>query len=141
VTDDCTFCAIVAGTAPAEHVAQTDGALAFVNANPANPGHMLVIPKRHADDIWALSVEDGHAVWDLVHDMAVLARRTYEPDGLNLFQANRRAAWQSEFHFHVHVVPRWDGDALAANWSELHGDPVAVAEMGERLRAGRQAQS
>ena len=135
MTFDCTFCGIVAGTSPAEMVTETDLALAFVNQNPANPGHMLVIPKRHADDIWELSREDGEAVWALVRDVADLARRAYEPDGLNLFQANRRAGWQSEFHFHVHVVPRWDGDPLVPNWGRLVGDPEDVAAMGDRLRA------
>ena len=96
---------------------------------------MLVIPKQHADDIWDLARDDGDAVWALVRDVADLARRAYEPDGLNLFQANRGAAWQSEFHFHVHVVPRWDGDPLLPNWGRLVGDPREVATMGERLRA------
>lgn len=135
MTFECTFCGIVAGTSPAERVMETDRALAFVNKNPANPGHMLVISKTHADDIWDLSREDGDAVWALVRDVADLARRAYEPDGLNLFQANRRAGWQSEFHFHVHVVPRWDGDPLVPNWGRLEGDPEAVATMGARLRA------
>jgi histidine triad (HIT) family protein len=131
----CTFCAIVAGDAPAERVTETEHALAFVNANPANPGHMLVIPKRHSRDIWELPREDGVEVWRLVEDMADLAKRVYEPDGLNLFQANGVAGWQSEFHFHIHVVPRWVGDALVPPWPHLHGDPQEVAEMGSRLRA------
>jgi histidine triad (HIT) family protein len=131
----CTFCGIVVGTAPAERITETERVLAFVNKNPANPGHMLVVPKAHADDIWDLTRPDGEAVWSLVRDMADLARRAYEPDGLNLFQANRRAGWQSEFHFHVHVVPRWEGDPLIPNWPTLHGDPTEVAAMGDRLRA------
>ena len=135
MTSDCTFCGIVAGTSPAERVMETDLALAFVNQNPANPGHVLVIPKQHADDIWDLSRKNGEAVWSLVRDVADLARRAYEPDGLNLFQANRRAGWQSEFHFHVHVVPRWNGDPLVPNWGRLVGDPEGVAAMGSRLRA------
>jgi histidine triad (HIT) family protein len=131
----CVFCAIVAGEAPAERVTETGRALAFVNANPAGPGHMLVIPKIHAVDIWDVSREDGLAVWELVREMAALARRAYEPDGLNLFQANRAAGWQSVFHFHVHVVPRWEGDGLVPNWERLEGDPFEVAAMGARLRA------
>ena len=134
--DGCTFCGIVQGTAPAELIVETEGALAFVNKKPANPGHMLVIPKAHADDIWDLTREDGEVVWSLVRRMATLARQVYDPDGLNLFQANRRAGWPSEFHFHVHVVPRWEDDALVPNWAQLVGDPAQVAEMGERLRAG-----
>jgi histidine triad (HIT) family protein len=135
VSDDCTFCAIVAGSSAAEQVTETERPLAFVNENPAGPGHMLVIPKDHADDIWDLSDADGHAVWSLVRDMAELARRAFEPDGLTLFQTNRHAGWQSEFHFHVHVVPRWEGDALVPTWGSLVGDPAEVADMGERLRA------
>jgi histidine triad (HIT) family protein len=134
VTTGCTFCAIVAGTEPAEHVTGTERAIAFVNQNPAGLGHMLVIPKAHADDIWDVSEEDGLAVWSLVRQMAELARLAYEPDGLNLFQANRKAGWQSEFHFHVHIVPRWIGDPLVPNWGHLSGNPLEVAAMGERLR-------
>ena len=134
MTERCTFCAIAAEAAPAERITETEQALSFVNKNPANPGHILVIPKRHDQDIWTLPDSDGHAVWSLVREMAELIRRAYEPDGLNLFQANRRAGWQSEFHFHVHVVPRWEGDQLVPNWGSLVGDPTAVATMGERLR-------
>ena len=75
----CIFCSIVAGTAFAEPVTETERALAFVNANPAGPGHMLVIPKAHARDIWDVSREDGAAVWDLVRETAALARRAYGP--------------------------------------------------------------
>jgi histidine triad (HIT) family protein len=77
VTSGCTFCGIVAGSLPAERVAETDHALAFVNKNPANPGHMLVVPRAHADDIWDLTREDGEAVWALVRTVADLARRAY----------------------------------------------------------------
>jgi histidine triad (HIT) family protein len=65
----CTFCGIVAGTAPAERITETERVLAFVNKNPANPGHMLVVPKAHADDIWDLTRPDGEAVWSLVRAM------------------------------------------------------------------------
>jgi histidine triad (HIT) family protein len=135
----CVFCDIVAGRAEAERIADTERAIAIVDANPVNPGHMLVIPKTHADDIWDLSEADGLAVWALTQQMASLARRAYEPDGLNLFQANGSAAWQDVFHSHMHVVPRWEGDALRRPWQRSDGDPAAVPEIARVLRAARWA--
>jgi histidine triad (HIT) family protein len=131
---DCVFCAILAGAAPAEPIAETDDALAFMNANPAALGHVLVIPRRHAADIWDLTPEDGLGVWSLAHRVAHAAREAFHPDGLNLFQANRRAGWQSVFHFHIHVVPRWNGDPLVPNWDEPQGNRQDIPAAADRLR-------
>jgi histidine triad (HIT) family protein len=133
----CTFCAIVAGTVPHDVVGESDLALAFMNAHPAAYGHMLVIPKRHANDIWDLPSEEGLAVWSLTQEMALAAKRALIPDGLTLFQANRTAGWQSEFHFHFHVVPRWLGDPLVPNWDRPQGSEDTIGEAAERLRTGR----
>jgi histidine triad (HIT) family protein len=134
MSEGCVFCSILAGTAPAEPVMETDGAFAFMNANPAGPGHALVIPKRHAEDIWDLAPEDGHAVWTLTQRVAHAAREAFHPDGLNLFQTNRRAGWQSVFHFHIHVVPRWTGDAIVPNWTKPQGDRTQIPGAAGRLR-------
>jgi len=134
--DTCTFCSIVAGTATHDFVDESQHALAFMDAHPAAYGHALVIPKHHADDIWALLPDDGRAVWDLTHRVAHAARRALEPDGLNLFCANRRAAWQSEFHFHIHVVPRWQGDPLVPNWKQPQGREDEIAGAASLLRNG-----
>jgi histidine triad (HIT) family protein len=93
--DRCVFCRIVTGEAPHHIVAETHSAMAFMNAHPAVFGHVLVIPKRHAADIWALEPEDAEPVWALTRAVAHAVRERLEPDGLNLFQANREAAWQS----------------------------------------------
>jgi len=136
---DCVFCGIVVGTAPRhEVIADTPGACAFMNANPAGFGHVLVIPKMHATDIWDLQDRDAEAVWDLVRQIAAAAKRAFDPDGLNLFQANGRAGWQSVFHFHIHVVPRWEGDALIPNWTVPLGDRATIPAAARRLREGLQ---
>ena len=132
--DGCIFCAILEGTAPSEPLIETDLAFAFMNANPAALGHALVIPKRHATDIWDLSPEDGGAVWTLTQRVAYAARDAFAPDGLNLFQANRRAGWQSVFHFHIHVVPRYEDDPLRLPWVPEPGDPDEIAQIANRLR-------
>lgn len=134
MSNDCVFCAILEGTAPAEPLIETDRSFAFMNANPATLGHALVIPKRHANDIWELTPEDGVAVWTLTHRIARAARDAFSPDGLNLFQANRRAGWQSVFHFHIHVVPRWADDPLVPNWQEPQGRREEIPSAAERLR-------
>jgi histidine triad (HIT) family protein len=133
---DCVFCGIARGTRRDHHViAESESALAFMNANPAGFGHVLVIPKRHATDIWELPRDDGVAVWDLVRRVADAARSTLRPEGLNLFQANGSAGWQSVFHFHVHVVPRWKDDQLAPNWTDPLGDRSLIPTAAQRLRS------
>ena len=134
MSDECIFCAILEGTAPSEPLTETDLAFAFMNANPATLGHALVIPKHHATDIWDLSPEDGVAVWTLTQQVAHAARDAFAPDGLNLFQANRTAGWQSVFHFHIHVVPRWNDDPLIPNWDEPQGDRQDIPDAARRLR-------
>jgi histidine triad (HIT) family protein len=135
VTAGCIFCAIVAGEEPVHVIAESERALAFLDINPATEGHTLVIPRAHAADIWDLDAEDGAAVWSLVRDVANLLRDRLAPDGMTLLQANGRAGWQHVFHFHVHVLPRWDGDPLRGPWEMRSGDAAALAAMAERLRA------
>jgi histidine triad (HIT) family protein len=94
----------------------------------------LVVPKLHADDIWDLPAEDGAATWSLVQATAIQLRAKLKPDGLTLFQANRHAGWQDVSHFHMHVVPRWEGDGLVRPWeseSVDHKELEAVAALFE----------
>lgn len=134
--DACTFCSIVDGSGPThEIVGETPLALAFMNAFPVTFGHTLVVPKRHAEHIWALEDADAMAVWSLTRAVAVGTRAAFHPDGLNLFQANGARAWQSEFHFHFHVVPRWIGDDLVPNWTTPMGDRTRIPEAAQLLRA------
>jgi histidine triad (HIT) family protein len=133
---DCTFCAIAGGTGPPhELVAENPLAVAFMNANPAALGHVLVIPRTHAGTIWELDVDDGAAVWELTHRVALASDLAFSPDGLNLFQANGAAGWQSEPHFHIHVVPRWYGDPLVPNWKEPQGLREDIPHAAARLRS------
>jgi histidine triad (HIT) family protein len=134
LSDGCVFCAIAAGDRPAHVIAESDRALAFLDLNPATEGHTLVIPRTHAADIWNLGPEDGAAVWTLVRQTATLLRERLVPDGMTLMQANGKAGWQHVFHFHMHVLPRWNGDRLRGPWEMRSGDPAALAATAERLR-------
>jgi len=132
---DCIFCRIVAGKAPAEVVAQDDRALAFMDINPATDGHTLVVPRTHAEDIWDLEPEDGRAVWTLAQEVAAAIRAGLEPDGLTLFQANRKAGWQDVFHFHLHLVPRWGDDGLIRPWRSEGSRRAGVEAAAAKIRA------
>ena len=133
--DSCIFCAIIAGQAPAEVVYEDEHALAFLDINPATRGHVLVVSKTHARDIFDITEEDAGNVMRAVVRVARAVDEALHPDGVNLIQANRRAAFQSVFHFHVHVIPRWWDDGIAPPWKHKQGDPRRLRETAEIIRA------
>jgi len=135
MTVGCIFCDIVRGDASSFPVAESDGALAFLDINPAAVGHTLVIPKAHADDIWDLDPEDGRGVWTLAQEVASLLQERLQPDGMTILQSNGKSGWQHVFHFHLHVVPRWAGDALQKPWEMSPGDAAALTDVSERLQS------
>lgn len=124
----CTFCAIATGDAPAAIVHRDDRTVAFMDINPVTPGHTLVIPRAHADDLWDVSPDDAAAVMVSAHHVAAKLRAALEPHGLNLFQATRAEAFQTVFHLHVHVLPRWAGDldVAAVPW---HPRPTSLDDL------------
>lgn len=132
---DCVFCRIVTGDAPSEIVAQNERALAVMDINPATDGHTLVISKAHVADIWELRPEDGQAVWLLTSDVAGAIRDSLHPDGLTLFQANRKAGWQDVFHFHLHLVPRWSNDDLVKPWQSSSARRDGIGEATAKIRS------
>jgi histidine triad (HIT) family protein len=130
----CTFCAIARGEAPAQVVYEDDDTIAFMDINPATPGHTLVIPRAHVRNIYGLDEGTAAAIMSTVLRIARGLRDAMQPDGLNVMQANERAAFQSVFHFHFHLVPRWIGDGLRLPWRPKPGDPLAIAEDAARIR-------
>jgi histidine triad (HIT) family protein len=130
---DCVFCAIVAGDAPSRLVMESSRAMALLDINPASDGHTLVIPRTHATDIWKLAGEDADEVWRLTLRVAHRLDEVLKPEGLTLFQANRRAGWQDVFHFHIHVVPRWRDDGLIKPWEMAQGDPSRLDKIAAQL--------
>ena len=128
---DCVFCAIVAGEAPARTVASGEHWTAFLDVSPVTTGHTLVVPRRHATDLWAMSADEAQQLMGGVHEVAHLLRDRLAPAGMNLLQSNGTAAWQTVFHVHVHVIPRYGDDGLRppsphgaaprADLDEVHG--------------------
>ena len=131
---DCVFCKIIAGEVPSFTLFEDDATFAFMDINPANEGHALVIPKEHAADLYAVSDEAIARTAVTAKRVADAVARTLKPDGLNLVQCNGPAAAQSVMHFHVHVLPRVKGDRLAMNWGLKLGDIDAIGRLAERIR-------
>jgi histidine triad (HIT) family protein len=131
---DCIFCQIVAGEIPAQIVAEDERTVAFMDINPATRGHALVIPRRHSTDLLDTAPEDLQA---LILTAQGLARRVIErlgADGVNLLNSTRAAAWQTVFHVHVHVIPRYENDPLRLPWTPRPGDGDEIAETAQTLR-------
>ena len=106
---DCIFCKIVAGEIPAHKVYEDERTLAFLDIMPAARGHTLVIPKEHAAGIDDINPDTLAATMVCAQTVARILRSRLQPDGLNVFQNNGAAAGQEVFHFHLHLVPQWEG--------------------------------
>ena len=132
---DCIFCKIVAGKIPCFKLYESDDTLAFMDINPANEGHALVIPKEHSADIHAVSDAAISSTVIAAKKVAAAIEKTLSPDGMNLLQCNGPAAAQSVLHFHMHVLPRRRGDELKLNWGIEPGDMDAIGQLAERIRA------
>ncbi len=130
---DCLFCKIVAGEIPSTIVAQDERTVAFMDINPATRGHVLVIPRAHARDLLDADVEDLAAVAATAQRVAARALERLDAAGVNLLNSSGRAAWQTVFHFHVHVIPRYEGDPLRLPWQPAAGDNEEIAATGAEL--------
>jgi histidine triad (HIT) family protein len=132
---DCLFCKILDGALPSQIVDEDEATISFMDINPATPGHALVIPRRHAKDLYELSAEDMAATAVAAQRLALRARDALGADGVNLLNACRPAAWQTVFHYHVHVIPRYHDDPLKLPWIPRGGDMEAISAAADKLRA------
>jgi histidine triad (HIT) family protein len=132
--ENCIFCGIVAGDVPAQIVDSDEHTVAFMDIRPATRGHALVVPRRHAADLIEISDEDLRNTTLAARRLARRIDEALEPDGFNLLNSCRPAAWQTVFHFHIHVVPRYDDDPLKLPWVPQEGDQDEIASIAQRLR-------
>jgi len=131
---DCVFCKIRDGQIPSTRIFEDERALAFMDINPLNDGHCLVITRAHAPTIFEAAVADLQAAVAAAQRVALALKRALAPNGLNLLQANGAAAFQSVPHFHLHLVPRWTGDGKGFDWPLVPGDRVRIQGIAEKIR-------
>lgn len=109
---DCIFCRIVADEIPSVRVYENERALVFMDINPLTRGHSLAIPKAHCNDIFDMGEEDAKAVMLAAKKVSLASLNGLGASGVNLLNSNRRAAGQEVMHYHIHIVPRYEGDGL-----------------------------
>jgi histidine triad (HIT) family protein len=132
---DCLFCKIVAGEIPATRVHEDERTIAFMDINPGTRGHLLVVPRAHATDLLEIADEDLEACSRTAKQMAARVKERLRADGVNLLNSCGQAAWQTVFHFHVHVIPRYAGDPLRLPWHPAPGDRDEIAAAAAELTA------
>ena len=131
---DCIFCKIIAGELPSEQIDSDERTIAFMDISPATRGHALVVPRNHAKDLLEIDPEDLAAVTVAAQRLARRAVDRLGADGVNLINSCGADAWQTVFHLHMHVIPRYVGDPLKLPWVPAAGDADEIAATAERLR-------
>src|SRR6267154_5404055 len=124
---ECIFCRILTGDLPATIVDEDERTIAFMDISPATRGHALVIPRVHSRDIFEASEEDLQATALAARRLARRAKERLDADGVNLLNSAGRAAWQTVFHLHIHMIPRYREDPLRLPWIPSPGDPEEIA--------------
>ena len=130
---DCIFCKILAGELPASIVDEDERTIAFMDINPASDGHALVIPRVHAANLLEIDREDLQATMLAAQRLAARITERLGSTGVNLLNSCGAQAWQTVFHFHLHVIPRYPGDPLRLPWVPRPADPEHIAELAGRL--------
>ena len=132
---DCVFCRIVTRQIPATVVYEDADTLAFMDIGQVNPGHVLVAAKAHAENVYALEDAQAAAVFRSVARLARAIRGAFSPEGLSIYQANGKAAGQTVFHFHMHLVPRYENDGMNLTWPLKNPPREKLEENAARIRA------
>lgn len=131
---DCIFCKIIRGELPTHKVYEDDKTFAFLDIQPINPGHTLVVPKKHAVDIFEIEESEWDTVMRTVRKISHALEQALNPTGINLAMNNRSGAGQVVFHAHVHVMPRFPNDGHEL-WKGAPYEKGAAEDVAEKIRA------
>ena len=132
--DDCIFCKVVAGELPSEMVQEDEHTVAFMDINPWTRGHALVIPRTHSKDLYEVEKADLERTTAGARTLAARMRDTLACDGVNLLNCCGPAAWQTVFHFHMHVIPRYDDDPLELPIRPQPAKPEELSAVAAEIR-------
>ena len=133
--DDCIFCKIANGEIPSDTVYEDDMFRAILDLSPASRGHMLILPKEHYDDLMSLSDECAERLMRTARMLAAGAKKALKADGINLVQNNGEAAGQTVMHFHLHIIPRYNGDDRSmVSWTPHSSEPSEQAKIAASIK-------
>ncbi len=131
--DNCIFCKIIAGEIPSMRVYEDEKCIATLDIGPANPGHVLVMPKTHIRDLSELPEELGGHLLMVAKEIGKRQKERLQADGFNVVQNNGAAAGQTVPHFHIHVIPRYENDGKIALWTPGEPSEEELSKMLKKL--------
>jgi histidine triad (HIT) family protein len=127
---NCIFCKIIAGEIPSATVYEDDDFKAIMDIFPAAKGHIIILPRKHSANLFELDDEIAAKALLIARKLAKAMKEELKCDGINLLQNNGEAAGQSVFHFHIHLIPRFNGDQIKMAWTQgkyADGEAAALA--------------
>lgn len=133
--ESCIFCKILAGEIPSVSVYEDECFRAILDVSPAARGHVIILPKEHAADIFELSEETASKLMPVAKKIAEAVKKATGCEGINILQNNGAAAGQTVFHLHVHIIPRYEKDTVSIGW-KTGETPADMETIAEEIRAG-----
>ena len=133
--DDCIFCKIANGEIPANALYEDDLVKVIFDLSPASEGHVLILPKSHYDDVYSLDDDTAAHIFKVAVKIANAMKKSLNIDGLNIVQNNGEAAGQTVFHFHVHIIPRYENGPAMVTWEPGKAEPEDLEKISSMLKA------
>jgi histidine triad (HIT) family protein len=130
---DCIFCKISNGRVPASFVYEDDDVFGIMSLDQPNPYKVLIIPRDHIENLYDLSETDAARIFQVTVKVARAIRNVSGCEGLNLVQSNGRAGQQDVFHFHLHLIPRWQGDDILLSWKPTRAERAKLNRMAGEI--------
>ena len=132
--EDCVFCKIVNGDIPSNTIYENSEFKVIMDISPATRGHVLILPKEHYKDIYDIDAETAGRLFQLAAVVARALKEVLNCDGLNILQNNGVIAGQTVFHFHMHLIPRYEGDDVTVKWEEHSMDAEEMDQLRKDIR-------
>lgn len=133
--DDCIFCKLANGDIPTNTLYEDDCVRVAFDIEPANSGHVLIIPKNHFDNVYSLDEDTAAHIFQVAVKVANVLKDTLHCEGLNILQNNGEVAGQTVFHFHMHVIPRYQNDGVTLGWQKKTTDAQTIALLQEKMKS------
>lgn len=133
--DNCIFCKIIDGSIPSTIVYEDADFKAIMDISPAAKGHVLILPKKHCADLLSIDPDVASKALMIASKIANAQKKAFNCDGINLLQNSGEAAWQSVFHLHIHLIPRYKDDKVMVPWEHLSYTDGEAEEYAAKIRA------
>ena len=131
---DCIFCRIISGEIPSTTIYENSKFKVIMDIAPANKGHVLILPKEHYDNIYDIDTATAGELFELAVMTARALKSVLDCDGMNILQNNGTVAGQTVFHFHMHIIPRYEGDTVNIGWKELSYEDGEMEQLRAAIR-------